>query len=68
MLSSFCKYQATLNPSKDGDLGHWDVAILVTGLDMHVAEVDKGQQGAILGDLFKIITICYIKQVTIHNP
>ena len=48
-LSSFCKHQSRLNPLKDGDLGHWDIALLVTGLDMHIKESDKGGKGPTLG-------------------
>ena len=34
-LKSFCKYQYSLNPEDDiKDPRHWDIAILVTGLDM----------------------------------
>ena len=49
LLTSFCKYQSSLNPLHDGDLGHWDTALLVTGLDMHIKGTDKDGKGATLG-------------------
>ena len=36
LLAAFCNHQGRLNPLLDGGLGHWDVALLVTGLDLHV--------------------------------
>ena len=35
LLSAFCGHQARLNPPV-GSPGHWDTALLVTGLDLHV--------------------------------
>ena len=35
ILKSFCEYSNSLNPEDDiKDPRHWDIAILVTGLDM----------------------------------
>merc|ERR1712013_299757 len=45
LLTSFCKYQSSLNPLHDGDLGHWDTALLVTGLDMHIKGTDEDGKG-----------------------
>jgi thrombospondin motif-containing protein 18 len=33
-LGSFCEYQASLNDPDDKSDAHWDLAILLTGLDM----------------------------------
>ena len=37
LLDSFCSYSNDLNPEDDvSDPRHWDIGILVTGLDMWV--------------------------------
>ena len=47
ILSSFCEYQSRLNPSLRGGPGGWDVAVLVTGLDLH--EDGANDKGVTLG-------------------
>ena len=72
LLTSFCQHQAKLNPPKDGDLGHWDIALLVTGLDMHVAGVDKNGKGSTLGlapvgGVCRRVYNCVVGELGVHG-
>ncbi|XP_067217200.1 A disintegrin and metalloproteinase with thrombospondin motifs 19-like isoform X2 [Linepithema humile] len=42
MRTSFCKYAETLNPSDDNNLSHWDIVLLITGIDTFVLP-DSGE-------------------------
>ena len=42
MLTSFCEYQAGLNPGGDEDPAHWDIGLLVSGVDFWA---DNGRGG-----------------------
>ncbi|XP_067212862.1 uncharacterized protein [Linepithema humile] len=35
LLSSFCKYASSLNPSNDNDPRHWDIGLYLTGLKLY---------------------------------
>lgn len=72
MLTSFCKHQSRLNPVKDGDLGHWDIALLVTGLDMHIKGTDKDGKGATLGlapvgGVCRHVYNCVVGELGVHG-
>lgn len=41
LLSSFCKYASSLNPSDDNDPRHWDIGLYLTGLNLF--EIVKNQ-------------------------
>ena len=38
LLNSFCEYQQSINPRADGDAAHWDVALLVSGLNFYAVD------------------------------
>ena len=38
MLNSFCKYQAGQNPGDDSNPNHWDIGLLVSGVDFWADE------------------------------
>ena len=38
LLNSFCEYQESINPKSDSDASHWDVALLVSGLNFYAVD------------------------------
>ena len=38
LLDSFCQWQEGANPRADSDPGHWDVALLVSGLNFYAVD------------------------------
>ena len=40
-LDSFCAFQTKLNKPSDSDAEHWDMALLLSGLDFYAVEGDK---------------------------
>lgn len=41
LLDSFCAYQTKLNKPADTDPEHWDMALLLSGLDFYAVEGGK---------------------------
>lgn len=41
LLDSFCLYQKKLNKAADTDPEHWDMALLLSGLDFYAVEGGK---------------------------
>ena len=67
ILASFCEYQSSLNPSQKGGPGGWDVAVLVTGLDLHEEGAnDKGVTLGLspVGGVCRFVTINGDEQIT----
>lgn len=48
LLDSFCTHQQNLNPKKDDDPHHWDMALYVSGLDFYAYENGR-KNGATMG-------------------
>lgn len=38
LLDSFCEYQEQINPRSDSEPAHWDVALLVSGLNFYAVD------------------------------
>ena len=38
LLDSFCEYQEQQNPQSDSEPAHWDVALLVSGLNFYAVD------------------------------
>ena len=38
LLDSFCEYQEQINPRADSEPAHWDVALLVSGLNFYAVD------------------------------
>ena len=38
MLTSFCQYQGSKNPGGDSDPKHWDIGLLLSGVDFWSAD------------------------------
>jgi hypothetical protein len=41
LLDSFCSFQTKLNKPSDSDAEHWDMALLLSGLDFYAIEGGK---------------------------
>jgi hypothetical protein len=41
LLDSFCSFQTKLNKPSDSDAEHWDMALLLSGLDFYAVEGGK---------------------------
>lgn len=41
LLDSFCTFQKALNKPSDADPEHWDMALLLSGLDFYAVEGGK---------------------------
>jgi hypothetical protein len=41
LLDSFCSFQTKLNKPSDSDAEHWDMALLLSGLDFYAVEKGK---------------------------
>ncbi len=41
LLDSFCAFQTKLNKPSDSDAEHWDMALLLSGLDFYAVEGGK---------------------------
>ena len=41
LLDSFCAFQTKLNKPSDSDAEHWDMALLLSGLDFYAVEKGK---------------------------
>ena len=49
MLTSFCQYQASKNPDSDTNPGHWDIGLLVSGVDFWAADGGGGKSYLTMG-------------------
>ena len=38
LLNSFCEFQESINPASDSEPSHWDVALLVSGLNFYAVD------------------------------
>ena len=57
MLTSFCQYQKSKNPSGDSDPGHWDIGLLVSGVDFWASDGHGGRSYLTMG-LATVTGIC----------
>ena len=48
-LASFCEWQRGENAASDTDPLHWDHAVILTGLDVHVVDRDKKISAQVVG-------------------
>merc|ERR1712123_219540 len=49
LLNSFCEYQESINPKTDSDASHWDVALLVSGLNFYAVDTRGRKNGVTMG-------------------
>ncbi|CAB4070147.1 unnamed protein product [Lepeophtheirus salmonis] len=49
LLESFCNYQYKLNNPKDDNPNHWDLAVLLTGLNLWTESSTRGRDYSTLG-------------------
>jgi len=49
MLTSFCDYQSGKNPDSDSDPNHWDIGLLVSGVDFWAADGKGGRSYLTMG-------------------
>ena len=57
MLTSFCQYQKSKNPSGDDNSGHWDIGLLVSGVDFWASDGHGGKSYLTMG-LATVTGIC----------
>ena len=57
MLTSFCKYQGGKNPGSDSDPHHWDIGLLVSGVDFWAAD-GTGKRSHLTMGLSTVTGIC----------
>ena len=63
LLDSFCSYQTPLNKAADTDPEHWDMALLLSGLDFYAVEGGKNNYVTMGIDL----NTCIIRKHIIHE-
>ncbi|KAJ0182622.1 hypothetical protein K1T71_001991 [Dendrolimus kikuchii] len=56
LLDSFCAYQRSLNVEDDDDPQHWDMALLLSGLDFY--SMDGGQRNGVTMGLAPVGGVC----------
>ncbi|RZB39497.1 Sod Cu, Reprolysin, Pep M12B propep and/or HMA domain containing protein [Asbolus verrucosus] len=56
LLDTFCAYQSKLNPSKDSNPDHWDMALYVSGLDFFAYE--NGRKSGVTMGLAPVGGVC----------
>jgi len=49
LLNSFCEYQESINPASDSEPSHWDVALLVSGLNFYAVDSSFRKNGVTMG-------------------
>ena len=57
MLTSFCQYQGKRNPGTDADARHWDIALLVSGVDFWAAD-GSGKRSYLTMGLSTVTGVC----------
>ncbi|XP_040568314.1 A disintegrin and metalloproteinase with thrombospondin motifs adt-1-like [Lepeophtheirus salmonis] len=71
LLKSFCKYQSSLNTNKNGEAGHWDLGIYVSGIDFYADSNGKTSYGTMgLSPVSGICTEdynCVIAELGVNN-
>lgn len=66
-LSSFCRWQTGENSQSDSDLLHWDHAVILTGLDVHVVDKNKKISAQVVGlapvsGMCKVMSSCTVNE------
>jgi len=59
LLNAFCDFQKGLNPSDDGNPGHWDMALLVSGLNFYAKDSYGRKVGVTMG-LARVGGVCHL--------
>jgi len=57
LLNSFCEYQESINPRSDDDAAHWDVALLVSGLNFYAVD-SRGRKNGVTMGLARVGGMC----------
>merc|ERR1719244_2328850 len=58
LLNSFCEYQESINPRSDDDAAHWDVALLVSGLNFYAVD-SRGRKNGVTMGLARVGGVCH---------
>eukprot|EP00096_Caligus_rogercresseyi_P009552 TRINITY_DN3254_c1_g1_i1.p1 TRINITY_DN3254_c1_g1~~TRINITY_DN3254_c1_g1_i1.p1 ORF type:complete len:740 (+),score=167.70 TRINITY_DN3254_c1_g1_i1:104-2221(+) len=56
LLKSFCRYQSKENKNKNGEAGHWDIGVYISGLDFYA--VSGGRSSKVTMGLSAVDAIC----------
>ena len=56
LLTSFCEYQGGQNPGDDSDPDHWDIGLLVSGVDFWA--MSGGKESYLTMGLATVTGIC----------
>ena len=68
LLESFCDYQVQRNAGTDSDPNHWDMALLLSGLDFHDTNGFPGTMGlAYVGGVCVPTSDCLIGELGVRN-
>ena len=68
LLESFCDYQVQRNTGTDADPHHWDMALLLSGLDFHNTNGFPGTMGlAYVGGVCVPTSDCLIGELGVRN-
>jgi hypothetical protein len=67
LLDSFCAFQTKLNKPSDNDAEHWDMALLLSGLDFYAIEGGKNNY-VTMGTYFSKITLILLQTYLFSSP